>query len=57
MYNYGEDYIKYSWPVMISITTAVVIRFQVCIFDILNTANQQEGHGLAGCDSLSSLYL
>ena len=35
----------------------VVIRFQVCIFDILNTAGARFAVFPAGCDSLSSLYL
>ena len=35
----------------------VVIRFQVCIFDILNTASTGNPHQRVGCDSLSSLYL
>ena len=36
---------------------AVVIRFQICIFDILNTAKPQlDGIGFR-CDSLSNLYL
>ena len=35
----------------------VVIRFQVCIFDILNTANTNWVKTEWGCDSLSSLYL
>ena len=35
----------------------VVIRFQVCIFDILNTAWDIAQQAMEGCDSLSSLYL
>ena len=35
----------------------VVIRFQVCIFDILNTAWEIAQEAMEGCDSLSSLYL
>ena len=35
----------------------VVIRFQVCIFDILNTAQPLGTLAGRGCDSLSSLYL
>ena len=35
----------------------VVIRFQICIFDILNTADQIAKDGDASCDSLSNLYL
>ena len=35
----------------------VVIRFQICIFDILNTAiNERQLFDLC-CDSLSNLYL
>ena len=35
----------------------VVIRFQVCIFDILNTAAPAFVFNSMCCDSLSSLYL
>ena len=35
----------------------VVIRFQICIFDILNTAFPHECVAAFGCDSLSNLYL
>ena len=35
----------------------VVIRFQICIFDILNTAKVAFSAVKAGCDSLSNLYL
>ena len=35
----------------------VVIRFQVCIFDILNTAVLKMEEQATCCDSLSSLYL
>ena len=35
----------------------VVIRFQICIFDILNTAQQWHRRPTASCDSLSNLYL
>ena len=35
----------------------VVIRFQICIFDILNTALEQLYDNPTGCDSLSNLYL
>ena len=35
----------------------VVIRFQICIFDILNTALIGGCYGFTGCDSLSNLYL
>ena len=35
----------------------VVIRFQICIFDILNTAKiKTKKYGIR-CDSLSNLYL
>ena len=36
---------------------AVVIRFQICIFDILNTAKTILGAQKKRCDSLSNLYL
>ena len=35
----------------------VVIRFQICIFDILNTACNEGDMMNVGCDSLSNLYL
>ena len=35
----------------------VVIRFQICIFDILNTANNTYPDNSTSCDSLSNLYL
>ena len=35
----------------------VVIRFQICIFDILNTAASKARFGVLSCDSLSNLYL
>ena len=35
----------------------VVIRFQICIFDILNTAYLKRNKKMKGCDSLSNLYL
>ena len=35
----------------------VVIRFQICIFDILNTAYYQSMIDSLRCDSLSNLYL
>ena len=34
-----------------------MIRFQICIFDTLNTAKQIEQYGIWSCDSLSNLYL
>ena len=37
--------------------TQVVIRFQICIFDVLNTAGYEGGDSKGGCDSLSNLYL
>ena len=50
-------HIKYSsWQREI-LATYVVIRFQICIFDILNTANQGRNNQDACCDSLSNLYL
>ena len=36
---------------------AVVIRFQICIFDILNTAIKLGLKVVKRCDSLSNLYL
>ena len=35
----------------------VVIRFQICIFDTLNTAKYLVVKTVLGCDSLSNLYL
>ena len=35
----------------------VVIRFQICIFDTLNTAHEYKGAKSVSCDSLSNLYL
>ena len=35
----------------------VVIRFQICIFDILNTASYEFNLLSRSCDSLSNLYL
>ena len=35
----------------------VVIRFQICIFDILNTAVEKDILTDISCDSLSNLYL
>ena len=35
----------------------VVIRFQICIFDTLNTAAKKVYTMLNSCDSLSNLYL
>ena len=37
--------------------STVVIRFQICIFDILNTANISGPNENNRCDSLSNLYL
>ncbi len=39
------------------ITIQVVIRFQICIFDLLNTAGKLRGMIYDSCDSLSNLYL
>ena len=36
---------------------SVVIRFQICIFDLLNTADYGMVVILCRCDSLSNLYL
>ena len=38
-------------------TAIVVIRFQICIFDILNTAGTYIISADRRCDSLSNLYL
>ena len=38
-------------------TVPVVIRFQICIFDTLNTALFYASVNIICCDSLSSLYL
>ena len=35
----------------------VVIRFQICIFDTLNTARHGDKGDSVRCDSLSNLYL
>ena len=50
-------HIKYSEGDRQDSPTGVVIRFQVCIFDILNTAQQEAHDKKVCCDSLSSLYL
>ena len=50
-------HIKYSSFQKHKKAVLVVIRFQVCIFDILNTAEKSIGKQPACCDSLSSLYL
>ena len=50
-------HIKYSIIATYLIHDFVVIRFQICIFDILNTATKQERVEEFGCDSLSNLYL
>ena len=50
-------HIKYSWEVAQAAMEAVVIRFQICIFDILNTAKRLLGLHQRSCDSLSNLYL
>ena len=42
---------------MVYMLSEVVIRFQICIFDTLNTANMDEYVGRVSCDSLSNLYL
>ena len=42
---------------MEQLSVSVVIRFQICIFDILNTAAHIATLWLFGCDSLSNLYL
>ncbi len=50
-------HIKYSYYFPHYTTNPVVIRFQVCIFDILNTAKKEYANDSISCDSLSSLYL
>ena len=50
-------HIKYSKGISDSPPIVVVIRFQICIFDILNTANWSVGDVITRCDSLSNLYL
>ena len=50
-------HIKYSIPLKILFKHIVVIRFQICIFDILNTANINLIPVFIRCDSLSNLYL
>ena len=42
---------------LIIILKTVVIRFQICIFDILNTAPPVCTDKRLCCDSLSNLYL
>ena len=50
-------HIKYSSFTEIQSVVIVVIRFQICIFDILNTARSRRYFFATGCDSLSNLYL
>ena len=50
-------HIKYSQNQYQQQAAAVVIRFQICIFDILNTANTKAIKMSTSCDSLSNLYL
>ena len=50
-------HIKYSRTEIPTTTPRVVIRFQICIFDILNTAKGQTAMTRYSCDSLSNLYL
>ena len=50
-------HIKYSSDVLRNQTESVVIRFQICIFDILNTASKNAFPSPGCCDSLSNLYL
>ena len=50
-------HIKYSSSTWTHSSVIVVIRFQICIFDILNTATQFRKHLARCCDSLSNLYL
>ena len=50
-------HIKYSYPSYWTKNYKVVIRFQICIFDILNTAEAERLEDELRCDSLSNLYL
>ena len=50
-------HIKYSCCLFKEAERLVVIRFQICIFDILNTANLATQLPKVRCDSLSNLYL
>ena len=50
-------HIKYSWLKTKRGLPLVVIRFQICIFDILNTAVEYDTFSVIRCDSLSNLYL
>ena len=50
-------HIKYSLMQYLLLSVRVVIRFQICIFDILNTACIVKGFRIVSCDSLSNLYL
>ena len=50
-------HIKYSGELGKPNCGIVVIRFQICIFDILNTAVANMGKADYCCDSLSNLYL
>ena len=50
-------HIKYSEGDFYNTFTAVVIRFQICIFDILNTVILPVEVTPTSCDSLSNLYL
>ena len=50
-------HIKYSAARHLPVIVTVVIRFQICIFDILNTAASTQERQSISCDSLSNLYL
>ena len=50
-------HIKYSLLLQYQMDLWVVIRFQICIFDILNTAYNSIRIFSFRCDSLSNLYL
>ena len=50
-------HIKYSVQTLSPELFPVVIRFQICIFDILNTAQLEAAAEELSCDSLSNLYL
>ena len=50
-------HIKYSRKKNYPSPNTVVIRFQICIFDTLNTAFTYTEYSSGSCDSLSNLYL
>ena len=50
-------HIKYSFLLISTKPARVVIRFQICIFDILIQHHPASKDFIVGCDSLSNLYL